>query len=103
MKSRNLPDCWGLPQDTKNVYFPKVYCHNSPVNPQCHHQSEGDLSATHFFSGGHICSAEFLRGSAGWSLHQAGHGRRCWVQDARSKVEHLLFGVLNASNSPVGM
>lgn len=42
----------------------------------------GDLSATHFFSGGHICSAEFLRGSAGWSLHQVealqnpfGHGK----------------------------
>ena len=68
---RNARDYLKIP----NTYiFPKCNCHNSPINPQCHHQSEGDLSATHFFSGGHICSAEFLRGSAGWSLHQAGHG-----------------------------
>lgn len=30
----------------------------------------GDLSAIHFLADGHMCAAEFHRGSEGWSLHQ---------------------------------
>eukprot|EP00435_Cladocopium_sp_Y103_P043966 s1417_g12.t1 len=39
----------------------------------------GDLSATHFFADGHMCAAEFHRGSEGWSLHQAAWAATNWT------------------------
>jgi len=43
-------------------------------------QQPGDLSAIHFLADGHMCAAEFHRGSEGWSLHQAAQPNQRYFQ-----------------------